>query len=78
MKGNVHAAQFVSKLVERRVILGLHTPQLHTLQIIDARDPVKNNTDRLETALAVLIEDKRETNNVVDVRPSSQQATKAH
>lgn len=60
MNGDLQAAQFVSKLIERRcVMLGLHTPQMHTLQIIDNTTQRKSTTDRLEAAISALIEDKR-------------------
>lgn len=60
VRGNMQAVLAALKIIQRRcTMLGLHTPQLHTLQIVDATTPKQTSTDRLEAALNALVEDQR-------------------
>jgi hypothetical protein len=42
-----------------RLVLGLHTPQTATLQIVGEVRPKETSTDRIEAALNALLTDQR-------------------
>lgn len=43
-------------------MLGLHTPQVHTLQIVAEATPRETSTDKIERALNALLADGRKKN----------------
>lgn len=60
LEGDVQCGVLVTKIIERRgVMLGLHVPQTAVLKIVGEAAPKQTTTDRLEKALAALIEDQR-------------------
>lgn len=59
LEGNLGAGALVQKIIERRcIILGLHTPQTATIQVVD--QVKQTNTDKIEAALNALIADQRD------------------
>jgi hypothetical protein len=56
----VPSAQLANKIIGRCcVMLGLHTPQTATLQVVEANAKRETSTDRTERVLKELLEDKR-------------------
>lgn len=62
LEGDVECGALVTKLIERRcVMFGLHTPQMHTRQIVDDSTPQETGIDKIERVLAELaaLDDKK-------------------
>jgi hypothetical protein len=52
LEGDVQCGALITKIIERRcTMLGLHTPQTATLQIIEAEAPTETSTERLRAAI---------------------------
>jgi hypothetical protein len=59
LEGDVQCGALITKIIERRcTMLGLYTPQIATLQVIEAEAPKATSTDRIE-ALIEQIRGKR-------------------
>jgi hypothetical protein len=55
LDGDVSCGALITKIIERRcVMLGLHAPQLATLQIVEEARPRETSTDRIERVLVEL------------------------